>query len=93
MSEGTASTPEISKEDGTDNMTVFLLSLIVLMIWLISCAVCGAIGFFCARKFCVKKATEPKKLTPEQERLQQKKAREELNFYSYDGSVQDGFNT
>lgn len=92
MSEDTVSMLMISKEDGTDNMEAFLLGLLVIMLWLMSCATCAVVGFFCAVKYG-KKQSAVVELTPEQESKQKKKMREDINFYTYNGKAQDGFNT
>ena len=69
--------------------------LILLTLWLIACAVCFAVGFFIAWKY--KNVIKPKKaLEPISEikvKEAEKIARELENFYSYDGSVQNDFNT
>lgn len=69
--------------------------LILLTIWLIACAVCFAIGFFVALKYKdmskAKKPTEP--ITEQQIREAEKIARELDNFYRYDGTKQNDFNT
>ena len=74
-------------------------TLILLTLWLIACAVCGAIGFFVGWK--ANKPIEVKK-TPEQltelQKLEIQKAKREVeNFWNYTGDNQEtqnnGFNT
>ena len=69
--------------------------LILLTVWLIACAVCTVVGFFIGYKhkdiIKPKKAIEP--ISELKVKEAEKIARELENFYSYDGSVQNDFNT
>ena len=68
--------------------------LILTMLWLTSCAVCTAVGFFIGKNF--KKARPPVEAVLndiEKQRSEQAK-RETENFFAYDGSEQsDSVNT
>lgn len=65
--------------------------LILLMLWLMSCAICAVIGFFVAYKGSDKHAgrkpvnAERKEVAPEMSREQQ----EYLNMLTYDGTPQE----
>ena len=69
--------------------------LILLSLWLIACAVCFAVGFFVGikHKNISKPTKAPEPVSEQKIREAEKIARELENFYSYDGSVQDNFNT
>ena len=69
---------------------IVLEILILIFLWLISCVLCAAVGFFIAIK--VKRPTaraEPHKLTEEQQRQVLKAKLERDNFLNYTGSPQE----
>jgi hypothetical protein len=78
---------------------ILIETLILLTLWLIACAVCGAVGFFIGLKGC--KSNENKKppdeLTEAQKFAVEKTKREIENFWNYTGDNQEtknnGFNT
>ena len=65
--------------------------LILLMLWLMSCAICAVIGFFVACKGLVKQRdrkpvkAERQEVAPQMSREQQ----EYLNMLTYDGTPQE----
>ena len=69
--------------------------LILLTVWLIACALCAVVGFFVGikHKDISKPQKAPEPVSEQKIREAEKIARELENFYSYDGTKQDGFNT
>ena len=65
-----------------------MLTAILIMLWLLTCATCAVCGYFCAIN---KRKSEPPKanVLSEEEAKKQKRAADELsNFYKYDGTEQ-----
>lgn len=72
-------------------MILFLFMLI--MLWLISCALCAGIGFFIGQRCKRLKPVAAAVPTPEEKRRAEQEMLELQNFFDYDGSEQKPVNT
>ncbi|MBR3961863.1 MAG: hypothetical protein IKK13_06625 [Clostridia bacterium] len=72
---------------------IVIMLMILIIAWLLSCLICGIVGFFIGRENIYtkrKKRTVQKAEPTEMETyLKDKKKREEENFWNYDGTEQD----
>lgn len=72
---------------------IVILLMILIIAWLLSCSICGLVGFYIGKE---NKPVKARKQTAAQAEpseseiyLQDKKKREEENFWNYDGTEQD----
>ena len=67
--------------------------LILVMVWLTSCAVCTAVGFFSGLRHRKHRPAATVEITEEEKRRAEREIRELQNFFDYDGSEQKPVNT
>lgn len=62
--------------------------LILVMLWLVSCALCTAAGFFVGQNYKKPKPIKEPELTEAEKRRIERERKELENFFLYDGSEQ-----
>lgn len=72
-------------------MIITLLILVIL--WLVSCALCTAAGFFLGKNYKKPKPITEPELTEAEKRRLERERKELENFFLYDGSEQKTVNT
>ena len=71
-----------------------LISLCILvLLWLTSCALCAAVGFFVGKNYKKPKPITEPELSEAEKRRIEREQKELENFFLYDGSVQKPVNT
>lgn len=72
---------------------IVIMLMILIIAWLLSCLICGIVGFFIGRENIYtkrkKRTAQKAELTEMEAYLRDKKQREEENFWKYDGTEQE----
>ena len=66
-----------------------MITAILVMLWLVSCAGCMAAGFFFGYRYKHPRPTALQEPNKEEQKRLDKETREMENFFSYDGSEQE----